>query len=598
MAEDPRTPAMHTAMEIVKGALSAVLGFPLGRSTIGSKISEGDKGRITVQLASEEKPGPEAMLRVQEVINGIVEKDLSCHVFTMARAAADAAYGDAMYDKFEVPAEVTTLTLFYLEGLALHAAPHTYLPSTGGVGRIQITKERYMTAKRQLEVMFNVLPAAGASTTLPPPPPCPTCEPPPPEAVEPLRTSVPRLLEEENGTGGEQGGAPAAVAGGSGGGQVVTPWEVEADEEVDYNKLVVAFGSQLISEDMVARVERLTNRRAHRFLRRGLFFSHRDLNQLLDLYEKGEKFYLYTGRGPSSEALHLGHLVPFQFTQWLQEAFGVPLVIQLTDDEKFLFKSNLPLAETHRLARENARDIIACEFDPAKTFMFSDLDYIKELYPVVLQIQKFVTFNQTRGIFGFNDSTNIGCIAFPAVQAAPSFSVAFPKVLGKANMPCLIPCAIDQDAYFRMTRDVAPRLRYPKPALIHSKFFPGLQGPKGKMSASELGTAVFVTDTQKQVEQKVKSSFSGGQDTKEKQLELGANLSVDVAYQYLGFFLEDDDEYRQIGEDYAAGRLLTGQVKKRLVEVLWEVVGKHQRLRAAVTDEQLERFMSVRPLEY
>jgi tyrosyl-tRNA synthetase len=41
----------------------------------------------------------------------------------------------------------------------------------------------------------------------------------------------------------------------------------------------------------------------------------RDLNEILDLYEKGEKFYLYTGRGPSSEALHLGHLVPFMFTK-------------------------------------------------------------------------------------------------------------------------------------------------------------------------------------------------------------------------------------------------------------------------------------------
>lgn len=41
----------------------------------------------------------------------------------------------------------------------------------------------------------------------------------------------------------------------------------------------------------------------------------RDLNEILDLYEKGEKFYLYTGRGPSSEALHLGHLIPFMFTK-------------------------------------------------------------------------------------------------------------------------------------------------------------------------------------------------------------------------------------------------------------------------------------------
>ena len=94
------------------------------------------------------------------------------------------------------------------------------------------------------------------------------------------------------------------------------------------------FGCERISEETIARVERLTGRRAHRFLRRGLFFSHRDLTSLLDAYERKEPFYLYTGRGPSSEALHLGHLIPFQFTQWLQEAFNVPLVIQLTDDEK------------------------------------------------------------------------------------------------------------------------------------------------------------------------------------------------------------------------------------------------------------------------
>jgi hypothetical protein len=42
-----------------------------------------------------------------------------------------------------------------------------------------------------------------------------------------------------------------------------------------------------VCQDLVSRVERLTGRRCHRFLRRGLFFSHRDLGQLLDFYEKG-----------------------------------------------------------------------------------------------------------------------------------------------------------------------------------------------------------------------------------------------------------------------------------------------------------------------
>lgn len=43
-------------------------------------------------------------------------------------------------------------------------------------------------------------------------------------------------------------------------------------------------------------------------------------------------------QGPSSESLHMGHLVPFMFTKYLQDAFKVPLVIQLTDDEKSIWK--------------------------------------------------------------------------------------------------------------------------------------------------------------------------------------------------------------------------------------------------------------------
>lgn len=50
-----------------------------------------------------------------------------------------------------------------------------------------------------------------------------------------------------------------------------------------------------------------------------------------------------------------------------------------------------------------------------------------------------------------------------------------------------------------MTRDVAPRLRLSKPALIHCKFFPPLTGRGGKMSGSVGSQAVFMTDTPKQV---------------------------------------------------------------------------------------------------
>jgi tryptophanyl-tRNA synthetase len=56
-----------------------------------------------------------------------------------------------------------------------------------------------------------------------------------------------------------------------------------------------------------------------------------------------------------------------------------------------------------------------------------------------------------------------------------------------------------------MTRDVAPRLGYAKPALIESRFFPALQGESGKMSASDPNSAIFVNDTPKQIKDKVSS---------------------------------------------------------------------------------------------
>ena len=130
--------------------------------------------------------------------------------------------------------------------------------------------------------------------------------------------------------------------------QVVNPWTVESEGAIDYDKLIDSFGCQKIEPELLERMERLTGKPVHRFLRRGIFFSHRDLQHLLDLYEAGKKFYLYTGRGPSSEALHLGHLIPFHFTKWLQDTFDCPLVIQLTDDEKFLFKPDLKLEECHK----------------------------------------------------------------------------------------------------------------------------------------------------------------------------------------------------------------------------------------------------------
>ncbi|KAL3692075.1 hypothetical protein R1sor_005726 [Riccia sorocarpa] len=382
--------------------------------------------------------------------------------------------------------------------------------------------------------------------------------------------------------------------------QVVTPWEVAGKDggKIDYDRLIVQFGCEKVSKNSIDRVERLTGRPAHYFLRRGVFFAHREFDKILDACEKGEKFYLYTGRGPSSDALHLGHLVPFMFNKYLQDAFKVPLVIQLTDDEKSMWK-DISIERSQYLARENAKDIIACGFDVSRTFIFSDFDYVGgEFYKNMVRIAKCVTLNQVRGIFGFSGEDSIGKVGFPPVQAAPSFPTSFPHLFGqRKDLRCLIACAIDQDPYFRMTRDVAPRIGYLKPGLLYSSFFPALQGDSGKMSASDTSTAIYVTDTPEEIKTKInRYAFSGGGDTVENHRKYGANLEIDIPVKYLSFFLDDDVELENIKKEYGAGRMLTGQVKQRLVEVLTALVVRHQKARARVTEEMVDAFMAVRPL--
>ena len=43
-----------------------------------------------------------------------------------------------------------------------------------------------------------------------------------------------------------------------------------------------------------------------------------------------------------------------------------------------------------------------------------------------------------------------------------------------------------------------------------------------------------------------KYAFSGGRDTKEEHQKLGGNTAIDVSYQYLTFFLEDDKKLAHI----------------------------------------------------
>ena len=419
--------------------------------------------------------------------------------------------------------------------------------------------------------------------------------------------------------------------------QQIDPYNVagEVDESgnvkaIDYDRLIQEFGVQPLTEQHLQRFEAVTGKPAHRLMRRKLFFSHRDFDKILDHYEKYGSFMLYTGRGPSSGSMHLGHTVPFLFTKELQELFDVPLVIMLTDDEKYLYtrnkndgvqKQGSALENFVQYSHENIKDIVALGFDPKKTFIYTDYEYVGgHFYWNASEFESLVTFNQASGAFGFNGSTNIGLIAYGAKQCVAAFPSSYPELFGYpdfrppefsreaerrhkplASIPTLVPCAIDQEPYFRILRDRCERMTdpHPKTSLILSKFLTALQGPGGKMSASDPNSAIFMSDTAAQIKNKInKHAFSGGRESLEEHRKHGGNPDVDVAYTYLSYFLESDEELSDLASKYRSGEMLTGEMKARCISELQKFVGAFQERRSKVTHEAMREFTRPRRMEY
>ncbi len=363
----------------------------------------------------------------------------------------------------------------------------------------------------------------------------------------------------------------------------VTPWEVKGD--IDYDKLIRQFGVKHLDDILLKRLEKVAGD-LHYFLKRKIFFAHVYFDSILDDVENKKKIYLYTGRAPSGP-VHLGHLVPWIFCKWLQDKFDATLLFQIPDEEKFFFKESLTLEETKKWAHENILDIIAMGFDPKKTKIFLDTEYAGHMYKYAAMVAKKTTFSTAKALFGFNDSNNLGEIFYTTMQSVPAF---LPTIMEGKKTQCLIPCAIDQDVHFRLTRDIAPKIGYPKPATILCRFLPSLT-ERGKMSSSIENTSIFTTDTPEQVKNKIsKFAFSGGRDTVDEHRKKGGVPEVDVSYQYLNYFLENDKKLKKIYDEYRSGKMLTGELKEFTIEVINKFLKEHQNNREKAKG-QIEKFM-------
>lgn len=373
---------------------------------------------------------------------------------------------------------------------------------------------------------------------------------------------------------GDETGAPTGTGSGTEArpdGALVTPYAVRG--EVDYDRLLEQFGADPLTD---AQRERFPD---HPTIRRGTFYAGRDVDAFLEAAESGDPHAIVTGRGPSGP-MHLGHVLPFYLARTIQRETGATVYLPVSDDEKFLAKDQ-SFASIGEATRENLRDLLAVGFDPERTRIVIDTADADVIYPIAVRLSKHLTPATVEAVYGEQDT--VGLQFYPAVQAS---HLLLPQLVS-GRQPTLVPIAVDQDPHVRVCRDVAAREALPveKPGALLGRFLPGLEGP-GKMSSSGAAPSIELTDRPETIADTIREhAYSGGRSSLAAHREHGGDPTVDVAFQYLRYGFEpDDDRLTKIAADYRDGRLLSGELKELAADRISEFLADHQRRRAALGD--------------
>jgi tryptophanyl-tRNA synthetase len=311
---------------------------------------------------------------------------------------------------------------------------------------------------------------------------------------------------------------------------------------------------------------------------------------------------ILTGDTPTGR-LHLGHYVG---------SIENRLALQDTHDCFFI------IANTHALttrAEESAAvrddvlqitlDYLSAGIDPAKSTIFvqSEVPAIAELtwyFAMLLghgRLMRNPTVKDEIITKNLGDNYPFGFLMYPVGQVADI--LAF-----RAHA---VPVGQDQLPHIEMTRDLARRfnvlycgLKPKADDATHAKdgVFPvpeamvgrvarlvGTDG-KNKMSKS-LGNAIFLSDTAKQVQKKCNRVFTGRMNPTDPGVIEGNPL-----WEYHDAFNPDKTEVVDMKGRYQAGKVGDGECKKRLAEVLNEML-EPIRERRAELEAHPDRVMQV-----
>jgi len=313
----------------------------------------------------------------------------------------------------------------------------------------------------------------------------------------------------------------------------------------------------------------------------GIVASHRDFDKFFKALKNKEKCAILSGLNASG-TLHLAHKAVFDLNLFFQKKYNIPVYIPISDDESYVADKVKTQEEALKNSKKLAKELIAYGFDPKKTFFIIDQIYTN-IYNLAIKLSKKVNYSEIKATYGYKPVDNIGLHFYPAIQSA---HVMFPQE--KFKIPnVLVPIGPDEDAHLRISRDIAQRMGYKKPAVLHTNFLPGIDNTK--MSTSRPNTAIFLSDNEATIRKKISKAFSGGRETLEEHKKLGGNPDIDIACIYLKTLFLDKDKYQEIEDKYKKGELLSGEVKKIFADEAVKFIKQFQKNLKSVSDSVVDK---------
>jgi tryptophanyl-tRNA synthetase len=158
--------------------------------------------------------------------------------------------------------------------------------------------------------------------------------------------------------------------------------------------------------------------------------------------------------------------------------------------------------------------------------------------------------------------------------------------------PTVVPVGVDQDPHLRLTRDLASKFRrkfgFVLPSSTYHKLIKCLDGSP-KMSKRDPMSYFTFQENPKNIAKKISNAFTGGRPTAQEQRKLGGTPEICPIYEmYMFHFFKEDKDVVQLYHECKSGKIMCGEDKERLIEIVLNFVKEHRRKRRQNMDKARE----------